>query len=114
MSREGMITPEKKPASDMAAISASAPRSIWATSGEQCHPDKARGGYHAVACGTTDQQAANEHAERRPQKIAGQRGVGGSDGSSIERAERDDGIVVKAAAYHREQHEEDEIEQDRR
>jgi len=54
MSREGMMTPEKSPIRDIIPINATALKSIFATIAVKLR-------------GPADKQAAQQHADRRPQ-----------------------------------------------
>src|ERR1035437_1912429 len=58
MSREGMITPEQKPAADIA---------LRDQRDEQRDPGQAGGRHQSVARGADDQHAADQHANRRQQ-----------------------------------------------
>ena len=78
MSREGAITPLRKPATVIAAISSGAGR----RQGRDGEHDRgidgeAGGGDLAVAPGAVGEEAAGQHADGAGAEIGGQRDVGG-------------------------------------
>ena len=115
MSRDGMMMPEKSPIKDITRDQHHRAKiNLGDQGGEDAHGGKPDGCDQTVPRGAANEQTAQQYADCRPQQIAGQRRIGRRDRSAIERAECDHRIIVKPRAYHREQHEENEIEQDRR